>query len=269
MTDLSSFDMGGGGKFTPSASSSDSLLTLSPSEINVAYDSTFGDLSATGEGLFGGAMEYADFLGPVDGFTAINQHGNGVTVSPKDIFNNNDSIPPSTSFTNLTTPGSTFIETPDEDYQTSPLFTDSLDVSGQNGWYSLFPEESAPAPLMARTTSTSSANQIVLHPGGETRKRSSTNASPAGFSPVVKHSSVAGVAARKRDKPLPPILANPDDAVAVKRAKNTAAARKSRAKKVEERDVMEAEIADLKSQVDYWKSIALTGHQPKQEPTDE
>merc|ERR1712070_927119 len=186
----------------------------------------------------------------------------GATVSPKDVFNN-DSVPPSTSFTNLTTPGSTYLETPEEEFQTSPLFSDNLGYGGGNqndNWFPLFPDTDAtPAPpTMERTISASSAAQVMVHPGGESlhRKRSSTTTSPT-FSPVVKHSSVAGVAARKRDKPLPPIMVDDSDPVAMKRARNTAAARKSRAKKVAEREDLEAEIADLKSQVEHWKAIAL------------
>lgn len=245
--------MGGGGNAHESPSSS-ANLTPSSSEINVAYDGTFADLGSAE--MFDDTFDYSQF-DPAGAFTAIND---GVTVSPKDVFNT-DSVPPSTSFTNLTTPGSTFLETPDEDYQTSPLFSDNLDAHDTDKqWFTLFPEESAPAaPMMARTTSSSSATQIMVHPGGEAqRKRSSTNASPMPFSPAVKHSSVAGVnPTRKRDKPLPPIMVDENDTIALKRARNTAAARKSRAKKVEERETLEAEIADLKAQVEHWKSLAL------------
>jgi hypothetical protein len=65
------------------------------------------------------------------------------------------------------------------------------------------------------------------------------------------------VNARKRDKPLPPIVVDESDAVALKRARNTAAARKSRAKKVNEREDMEGRIAELEAEVERWKSIAL------------
>lgn len=264
VTDLNNFDMGAGGNSDPSTPVLHSALTMS-SEINVAYDGTFGDLSATGAGLFNvnGSFEFDQFIGASDGFTAINAPTTGVTVSPKDVFNNSNSVPPSTSFTNLTTPGSTLIETPDEDYETSPLFGDNfgIDNHGADNWYSLFPEDNAPAPFnMERTTSASSANQIVVHPGGEgNRKRhSSVMASPAPFSPPVRHSTAAGVNARKRDKPLPPILVDENDQVALKRARNTAAARKSRAKKVQERDGMEERIADLEAQVEHWKSLAVS-----------
>ncbi|KAH9843417.1 Basic region leucine zipper [Teratosphaeria destructans] len=211
-------------------------------EPNVAYHSTFGDLSSSGGGGF------------TSEFTAVDS-ALGPTVSPKDIFNT-DSVPPSTSFTNLTTPGSTYLDTPDDSFETSPMY-ESFDTS--KTWSSLFPEEDVSfAPSMARTTSASSASQIVVHPGGESlqRKRSSATNSPATFSPAVKHSSVAGVNARKRDKPLPPILVDENDPVALKRARNTAAARKSRAKKVLERDDLETQIANLKAEVEKYKSLA-------------
>lgn len=247
----------------------------------MAYDGTFGDLSSAGDAnMFNTTMgDNFDFdlkslltsaadSGPATDYTPSNYggHANGATVSPKDVFNsgNVNSVPPSTSFTNLTTPGSTYLETPEEDYETSPLFNDNLGYGGNQAdtWYSLFPDAdtgAAPvAPPMERTISASSANQVMVHPGCESlhRKRGSTATSPV-FSPAVKHSSVAGVNARKRDKPLPPIMVDEDDPIAMKRARNTAAARKSRAKKVAERDELEAEIADLKAQVEHWKALAL------------
>ncbi|RMY92307.1 hypothetical protein D0861_02553 [Hortaea werneckii] len=273
MTDFE--NMGGGGMSVPGLKLCTSSLTSS--EVNVAYDGTFGDLSSAGDAnMFNTNMSdtFEFDLKQLLAEAANNRHTStftpfedgsretGATVSPKDVFNN-DSVPPSTSFTNLTTPGSTYLETPEEEFQTSPLFSDNLGYGGGNQndkWFSLFPDTDAtPAPpTMERTISASSAAQVMVHPGGESlhRKRSSTTTSPT-FSPVVKHSSVAGVAARKRDKPLPPIMVDDSDPVAMKRARNTAAARKSRAKKVAEREDLEAEIADLKSQVEHWKAIAL------------
>jgi general control protein GCN4 len=260
--------MGGGGRSTPSSPVHHSRLTRPA--VNVAYDGTFGDLSSAGDaGLFDMGNDFTfdsfvngDAVGGMSStdFTAINGNVGGVTVSPKDVFNT-DSVPPSTSFTNLTTPGSAYLDTPDDDYQTSPLFSDNLDMDSNTQYTgSLFPEyeSTAMGAPMIRNPSASSINQIVVHPGGDSmsRKRSSTTASPM-YSPAVKHSTVAGVGARKRDKPLAPIIVNEDDPVALKRARNTAAARKSRAKKVQERDELETEIADLKAQVEYWKSQAL------------
>lgn len=239
-------------------------------DVNVAYSGTFGDLGSAGDTdffqLHDSGFDF-DLASAADhGFTAIN--GNNLsldhtTMSPRDLFL--DSVPPSTSFTNLTTPGSTVLETPD-DYQTSPLFGDTTGAENPS-WYSLFPDTENDlmpghaATDMARTTSASSGTQIVVHPGGESqqRKRSSTVATSTSpdFSPTTKHSSVAGVNARRRDKPLPPIVVDESDPIALKRARNTAAARKSRAKKVMERDDLESEISALKREIEFWKNKAI------------
>lgn len=253
--DITAFAMGGAGNMIAHADLSTTHLTF-PSEINVAYDGTFGDLGAGGDSeLFNFADESFDFeLMPTNSYSSL-ESANPGTVSPKDLYN--DSVPPSTTFTNLTTPGSTFLDTPADDYEVSPMF-DSMTADTDNQWFSLFPDQvDAPPAPPARMERTSSS-QILVHPGGEgnPRKRSSTQTSPT-FSPAIKHSEVAGVGARKRDKPLPPIVVDEADPVALKRARNTAAARKSRAKKVMEKDDLEGQISDLKTQVEFWKAKAL------------
>lgn len=278
-TDLTSFTMGGGSNIIAKLPSShDSDLTSIP-DINVAYDGTFGDLSAPGDRPFdiSNNYDFDELLSHGNGFTAINNGytAHGATVSPRDIFNA-DSVPPSTTFTNLTTPGSSYIETPGDEYETSPLFDNDLAINafGSENWYPLFSDDTTPAPasIMERTTSTSSVNQIMVHAGGEgNRKRRSTNlgsASPATFSPTTKHSTVAGVSANKRDKPLAPIVVDGNDTIALKRARNTAAARKSRAKKVQERDEQDTRIAHLEKEVHYWKSRAL-GRELTEEETED
>lgn len=256
-TDITSFMMGGGGNSAQLDLSTESDLIMD-SEINVAYSGTFGDLHAGGDAELFGFDSFGDdfeLMGSsTNSFTAVNSDAAPGTISPKDLFA--DSVPPSASFTNLTTPGSTFLDTPD-DYQTSPLFVDQM--ANDKSWFSLFPEEdNKPAPVAPSMERTSS-NTIIVHPGGEgnARKRSSTQASPTPFSPAPKMSDVAGVSARKRDRPLPPILVDENDTVALKRARNTAAARKSRAKKVQERDELETTIAQLQEQVRFWKQKAV------------
>ncbi|GAB7361200.1 hypothetical protein MBLNU230_g1231t1 [Neophaeotheca triangularis] len=243
--------------------SSDFDLGAMGGEINVAYDGTFGDLSAAGGANYFD-MADLDFDTALDSFTAIHGNGNGATVSPKDLFN--DSVPPSTTFTNLTTPDTGFLETPGESFDTSPLFQDSFDMtkSGADNWYPLFDDAgnaasmSTPAPVMQRTTSNNSNAQVIVHPGGEShRKRSSVTASPMTFNS--RPSSVAGIQSRKnRDKTLPPIIVDENDSAALKRARNTAAARKSRDKKVREREGLEGEIAELKRQVEHWRKLAIS-----------
>lgn len=154
----------------------------------------------------------------------------GQIISPQNLFNM-DTVPPSTSFTNLTAPGPTFLETAaDEDYHTSPLFQDDLglfDDSSSKQWFALFPEQPTPTPATAATQQADTAS-----------------GNPTG----------------KRDKPLPPITVDVEDSVALKRARNTAAARKSREKKVE---AHEAELASLKAQVEHWKAQALDSVNPE------
>jgi general control protein GCN4 len=259
--------MGGGGTSILSSPRRHTHLTLFTA--NVAYHDTMDDLGTFETGASFGNFTYSDF-------TAINNAGagNGATVSPKDLLYGTDSVPPSTAFTNLTTPGSTFLDTPDS-YQASPLFSDNLgdsfgdalDFGTGDNTTSFFQDFDSlmNAPPMQRTESGSSNAQIVVHPGGPAhmRKRSSAN-SPSTF--AARPSSVAGVSAKKRDKPLPPIMVDENDSIALKRARNTAAARKSRAKKVEEKDTLEGRIADLEAQLaessrelNYWKVKAQGG----------
>jgi hypothetical protein len=179
------------------------------------------------------------------------------TVSPQDLHRDPfASAPNSTAFTNLTSP-STFNE--------SPEYNDNFDVSpfvGNNGdidqtiagdpWYPLFPQddqlqESSAAdhsPLLPEEEL--EVNEALRSSTG--RRRSGTATSPP--------SAVSGV--RKRDKPLPPIIVeDPNDTVAMKRARNTLAARKSRQRKMQRFEELEDEIAKLKTERDHWKSLAL------------
>ena len=64
------------------------------------------------------------------------------TVSPKDIMV--DSAPPSTTFTNLTTPGTSYVDSPyclDVSADTSPLFDSDNLASECNTWPSLFNDD--------------------------------------------------------------------------------------------------------------------------------
>ena len=87
-------------------------------------------------------------------------------------------------------------------------------------------------------------------------RRKSSNSPSAGHG---RHSSVAGVNSRRRDKPLPPIIVDdPADTTAMKRARNTLAARKSRERKAQRLDDLELKIAKLEEERDHWKRIALS-----------
>ncbi|KAI9713809.1 MAG: hypothetical protein M1820_000539 [Bogoriella megaspora] len=218
----------------------------------------------------GNTVTDMDISAPLTNFTSINSNDNQFTqsmstgtISPKDLVN--ESVPNSTALTNLTSPSPW--ETPLDDFETSPLFdsgnTDAT-LGGADHWFSLFPNEEQDDVIQRSTSqrsfdSTASASPIVLHPGGLSNRKMSTTASPS-----VKQSQIAGV--HKKNRELPPITANPDDPVAVKRARNTAAARKSRDRKVKKFEDMEAEIMTLRAEkdqlqdeLDEWKRRALAG----------
>jgi general control protein GCN4 len=184
------------------------------------------------------------------------------TVSPQDLLANPYSAPNSSALTNLTSP-STYNESPEYngDFDVSPFIGNGDLDSALNGdpWYPLFPQDEQADGL------TSQPDQSPLLPEEElevsehlrnSRRRSGTTSSPTG-----QHSSVSGIASRKRDKPLPPIIVeDPNDTVAMKRARNTLAARKSRQRKMQRFDELEDRIKKLEEERDHWKGIALERH---------
>ncbi|EPE28925.1 hypothetical protein GLAREA_00083 [Glarea lozoyensis ATCC 20868] len=183
------------------------------------------------------------------------------TVSPQDLLRSPfaGSQPPSTSFTNLTSP-STYNESPeyDESFEASPFVQSDNAVSGVDPWFPLFPADettveqpkSEDSPLLPEEE-LQVASHLRSASGG--RRRSGTGTSPTGT-----HASIAGINARKRDKPLPPIVVeDPNDTVAMKRARNTLAARKSRQRKMQKFEELEDRIANLEAERDHWKDVAL------------
>lgn len=182
------------------------------------------------------------------------------TVSPHDLHRNSfASAPNSTAFTNLTSPSTFDNESPeyDDNFDVSP-FVGNGDVGEQSlagdPWFPLFPQDDQldnsgadHSPLLPEEEL--EVSEALRSSGG--RRRSTSASSPTGT-----HSAVSGV--RKRDKPLPPIIVeDPNDTVAMKRARNTLAARKSRQRKMQRFEELEDEIAKLKAERDHWKSIAL------------
>ncbi|KAF1817198.1 hypothetical protein P152DRAFT_10982 [Eremomyces bilateralis CBS 781.70] len=190
------------------------------------------------------------------GFTAINNAPGSTstqTVSPKDLFNVDPlaSAPPSAAFTNLTSPsinGSPFVG---DTYDTSPIFQDEGEMGAHN-WFSLFPDStdkpSAPLgePMVRDMSNQSAAN------------RSSSSASDSPVTLESRHrsvgsgsfSSLSGITkSRRRKGPLPPIEVDGGDKVALKRARNTLAARDSRQRKLEHVNYLESEKARLEQSV--------------------
>jgi len=180
------------------------------------------------------------------------------TVSPQDLLVRDTfaSAPNSTAFTNLTSP-STYNESPEynDNFDVSPFVGnhDDSTVSG-DPWFPLFPQdeqEQDQAQIEQSPLLPEEELEVTEHLKS-TRRRSATATSPG------THSSVAGVNSQKRNKPLPPIIIeDPTDTVAMKRARNTLAARKSRQRKMQKFEELEDQIAKLTAERDHWKDIAL------------
>lgn len=201
-------------------------------------------------------------------FATVNDPLNGQppgTVSPKDLMG--DSAPPSTSFTDLSTPS---FESPGYFSQdTSPLFAADAELApGHESWDSLFPvnDDFSNSHLDDPSLFPSKMPKDVAPPSPMIRNGSSPGQSPSvRNSGSGRQSSVSGVNARRREKPLKPVNYDTSDPVAVKRARNTEAARKSRARKVERQDHMERRISELEKSLEeavereaYWKALAET-----------
>jgi hypothetical protein len=186
-------------------------------------------------------------------------NANLATISPHDLLVHDSfmSAPNSSALTALTSPSI---------YNESPDFTDAYDVSPNFGnadfdtaadpWYPLFPQqEISAAPVQSTVESSPEEKSDELESDSQSPPPSRRK---SGASPSTRHSSVAGVNARKRDKPLPPIIIDdPSDTVAMKRARNTLAARKSRERKAMKMEELEDKIAKLEAERDHWKRIAL------------
>jgi hypothetical protein len=181
------------------------------------------------------------------------------TVSPQELMRDTAtfSAPNSTAFTNLTSP-SIYNESPEfnDNFDVSPMFNGSeLDSHLSEPWFPLFPEAKptvAPVSAVEQSPLTHNEELEVADSLRDQRRRSA--GSPTGST---KASSTSGVS-KKRNAPLPPIVVeDPSDVVAIKRARNTLAARKSRQKKMERFDELENQIEELKKERDHWKSLAL------------
>jgi general control protein GCN4 len=220
--------------------------------------SPYGDVS--GDAMFA----TADFSPAVPTMYSFESNDSSLhmgTVSPQDLFRDPPmSAPNSAAFTNLTTP-SMYTESPALDYDNSPLIFNNVDAieNSSDPWFSLFPESNNVDP--------EGIDMSPLQPGeeklvAEALREVNSSRRRSGTSSPGRQSSVSGVS-RKRTKVLDPIIPDPGDDKAVKRARNTMAARKSREKKMQRFDELERQIAELKEERDKWKAIALrkeTGH---------
>ena len=199
------------------------------------------------------------------------------TISPHDLHNDPlvMSNPPSTAFPNLSTPDSSFLESPamaSSGLNTSPLddglLDSTLDFNSLDSMTPLFPQGSYDqfasvndnhlhqsnsfSSINSRPVSSTSASASPM-----VRQKSSPGRPPAPYPAHVharKHSETAGIhkataaAAAKQRKSLPEILIDDeDDKETAKRKKNTAAARKSRMRKQNMYEEMAGEIDRLRS----------------------
>jgi general control protein GCN4 len=99
---------------------------------------------------------------------------------------------------------------------------------------------------MERSGSSSTGSPIVLD--SSFRRKSSVTNSPA----------TNGISkSRRRKGPLPAISVDPSDKIALKRARNTLAARESRQRKFDHVSELEKINSDLQAELDKWKSIAI------------
>lgn len=227
----------------------------------------------SGASLLAGFQPQDFTMDQMSAFAAINDYSVGAgstrTVSPKDIFNDAfGSAPPSAAFTNLTSPDidqSPFIN---DSLECSPMFNgDMMMPSTTQDWFSLFPEEETklvePTPQnsaaislplertissqsMERSGSSSTGSPLVLD--NSFRRKSSVSNSPA----------TNGISkSRRRKGPLPAISVDPTDKVALKRARNTLAARESRQRKFDHVSDLERRNSELEAELEKWKSIAI------------
>jgi general control protein GCN4 len=194
--------------------------------------------------------------------SASSSTSNMGTVSPQDLLLQEPymSAPNSTALTSLTSP-SVYNESPEyNSYDVSPNFgTNDFDPNAGDPWFPLFPQQDATAqqlapPAVDDRSPVENTEELDVVERTSTRRKSGNSHSP----PSGRHSSVSGVSSRRRDKPLPPIVVeDPGDTVAMKRARNTLAARKSRERKAQRLEDLEEKIAKLEEERDHWKQIAL------------
>ena len=249
-----------------SSSNPDPELKLTRSD--VPSDNMFDfnkDFTSAGDGLLDGSLNFVTQFEPIND-PAPPQTPSLQTVSPKDLMVDSMSAPPSGAFTDLTTPGTSTYDSPyiANSTETSPLFVTDDSFEDPDKWPSLFDpidEDTNHGPISHFAGSNPSPSTHVApkmsrnasSPGQQSSPRSSHQG---------RHSSTSGVSSRRRDKPLPAItVEDPNDIVAVKRARNTMAARKSRERRVERTEQLVNQVTQLEADVEYWKNIAISrGH---------
>ena len=239
-----------------------SSLTLPPDSDKTAMEETLNFKDLLGGGDFGS-------LNP-NSFNPINEQGtsnaSNPTISPHDIFMDH-SAPNSNALTNLTTP-SMYDGSPDDldSFEASPLFIDSNNI-GHSQWPSLFENDNglyAPAEINSSTESlehTTSGVSLAAVTMDRTISMSSSHSAPKSIErtdPKHRLSLTSGVTKNRRTgRTLAPIEVEEGDSKALKRAKNTMAARKSRQKKRDIEESLRGELAEMTAERDRWMHIAI------------
>ncbi|KAI0887839.1 cross-pathway control protein 1 [Annulohypoxylon maeteangense] len=178
---------------------------------------------------------------------------NLATVSPYELhIDHFSSAPNSAAITNLTSP-SLPNESPDflDSYEASPLV--GAHEADSDNWFPLFGNPPA-AGVGFNMDNYSPVNEPKDLESTEPVSRPRVKSSG---SPPTKTRGVSEGGVTKPKKPLPAITVDDqNDTVAMKRARNTLAARKSRARKAEKMEYYEKRIEQLEEEVAFWKEQA-------------
>lgn len=199
-----------------------------------------------------------------------------MTVSPQELFLDHDFTAPSTGSTAYLTTPSLIDGTPDlSSYDCSPAFG-TLDT--EQTWPPLFPDtqkddlDFATHPLFSSTedfelshTTSLTSSASSLPPTNESavlkRSRSSIGAAASPSAEPDRHclSLTSGIlkSSRRQCKDLAPIDPDENDERAVKRARNTMAARKSRQKKRDIEDALRLALEAMTAERDRWRMLAV------------
>lgn len=139
---------------------------------------------------------------------------------------------------------------------------ESPESEDPNNWVSLFADETAlaAAPAVSRAPAVSASpavssntaageepqltvKQYVEYPSAKGKLSPKSVEKKAPFKK--DHLGVVGYTRRQRSSPLAPIVVKEDDPVSMKRARNTEAARRSRAKKMKRMSQLEDKVEEL------------------------
>lgn len=252
-----------------------SSLASSPpiSQLTHCSDNDLIDWSQADEPLFSAEENTMDsYYSPhvaLSRNTSTNSMSPAGTVFPRDVLNT-PSVQTSGALSALTTPDSNTLDSPEVAYFTgdSSAFFEELPAEAEN-WDSLFDGNPKPPPIPQALVQTH-GNESPLVDGPESAPPMSRNASSPGKSSSRgslqgRQSAKSGVSKRRVRNDLPAITVDdPNDNVALKRARNTMAARKSRQRRQthidqleQQNDLLKKENAQLRARLEHEMSISL------------